>query len=61
LIAQRLFLLSFLLSLSQPRPLSLFLFLFSKPIKTKPPTKTGKTTFVKRHLTGEFEKKYERE
>jgi GTP-binding nuclear protein Ran len=22
---------------------------------------TGKTTFVKRHLTGEFEKKYERE
>lgn len=21
---------------------------------------TGKTTFVKRHLTGEFEKKYER-
>jgi GTPase SAR1 family protein len=21
----------------------------------------GKTTFVKRHLTGEFEKKYERE
>ena len=22
---------------------------------------SGKTTFVKRHLTGEFEKKYERE
>jgi GTP-binding nuclear protein Ran len=22
---------------------------------------TGKTTFVKRHVTGEFEKKYERE
>ncbi len=24
------------------------------------PPATGKTTFVKRHLTGEFEKKYER-
>lgn len=25
------------------------------------PHAAGKTTFVKRHLTGEFEKKYERE
>lgn len=25
------------------------------------PPAAGKTTFVKRHLTGEFEKKYERE
>ena len=25
-----------------------------------PITSAGKTTFVKRHLTGEFEKKYER-
>ena len=27
---------------------------------TIPACHTGKTTFVKRHLTGEFEKKYER-
>jgi hypothetical protein len=32
------------------------------PPQTKPfPNKPGKTTFVKRHITGEFEKKYERE
>ena len=28
---------------------------------TSPMLFAGKTTFVKRHLTGEFEKKYERE
>jgi hypothetical protein len=30
-------------------------------VRFSPLLATGKTTFVKRHLTGEFEKKYERE
>ena len=35
------------------------MFLFTSTVSLKPSVFVGKTTFVKRHLTGEFEKKYE--
>ena len=44
--------------LSFSTPTSFLRFYEKKRKKLEP---TGKTTFVKRHLTGEFEKKYERE